>query len=131
MVLSAYQHPPSWECFFQVMLGSSNWLLGASYCISVQGSQPRQEHITQTTGGKAPLASSALARTHTQLLQRRKCGAMEALQAAKHLTPHTSHQLIFVSGSQSHHLLRLHALPQACTQAKHPKLKPRGRAVLR
>ena len=49
---------------------------------------------------------------------------MEALQAAKHLTPHTSRQLIFVSGSQSHHLLGLHALPQACTQSKHPKLKP-------
>lgn len=101
---SSLPESEDWNMGVGVLLSGPAWLQQqAALSFALHLSAERSSEVgTQTTGGKV-LPSLP---QRGQLPKERKCTAMEAPQAAKHLTPHTSHRPIFVSGCQSHHLLR-------------------------
>lgn len=102
-----------------VLLSGHAWLqqqAAFSFLLHLSALKSTEVGTPNTDHGGARCGLPSLSQ-HGQLPEGRKCAAMEALQAAKHLTPHTSHQPIFVSGCQSHHL-DLH------TNTAHPSLSP-------
>lgn len=118
MAITVYQIPPSVGVEIEIGVGRSGhaWLqqqaaLSFLLHLSAEWSTEagtRDTEEAHSAGVKVLLAFSASAWSAPE---GRKCTAIEALQAAKHLTSCSSHQPIFVSGCQSHHLLRRTALP--------------------